>query len=51
VKDLRELDAQSPFGHVCQPEDISNVVRFLVSDRGAYVTGERIDVHGGGSLA
>jgi NAD(P)-dependent dehydrogenase (short-subunit alcohol dehydrogenase family) len=51
VKDLRELDAQSPFGHVCQPEDISNVVRFLVSDRGAYVTGERIYVHGGGSLA
>ena len=30
VDDLRVLDASSPFGRVCQPEDISNVVRYLV---------------------
>lgn len=48
VEDLRQLDDHSPFGRVCQPEDIANVVRFFVSDRAAYVTGERIYVHGGG---
>jgi NAD(P)-dependent dehydrogenase (short-subunit alcohol dehydrogenase family) len=37
-----------PFGRVCQPEDVANVVRFLVSERNSYVTGEKINVHGGG---
>ncbi len=50
IDDLRQLDAASPFGRVCQPEDIANVVRFLVSDGSSYVTGERIYVHGGGQL-
>jgi len=48
VDDLRQLDAHMPFGKVCQPEDVANVVRFLVSDDNGYVTGERIYVHGGG---
>lgn len=47
VDDLRQLDASMPFGRVCQPEDISNVVRFLVSDQNSYVTGERLYVDGG----
>ncbi len=51
VDDLRVLDASSPFGRVCQPEDISNVVRYLVSERASYLTGEKLNVHGGGSLA
>jgi NAD(P)-dependent dehydrogenase (short-subunit alcohol dehydrogenase family) len=51
VDDLRKLDAVMPFGHVCQPEDVANVVRFLVSERAGYVTGEKINVHGGGNLA
>lgn len=50
VEDMRQLDASMPFGRVCQPEDIANVVRFLVSYRAAYVTGERIYVHGGGQI-
>jgi NAD(P)-dependent dehydrogenase (short-subunit alcohol dehydrogenase family) len=45
---IRELDQASPFGHVCQPDDIANVVRFLVSDRNTYVSGEKITVHGAG---
>jgi len=49
IEDLRQLDARSPFGRVCQPEDVANVVRFLVSERAAYLTGERLYVHGGGS--
>jgi NAD(P)-dependent dehydrogenase (short-subunit alcohol dehydrogenase family) len=48
VQDLRELDASMPFGRVCQPEDVANAVRFLVSDRGSYITGEKINVYGGG---
>ena len=50
VTDMRTLDATSPFGRVCQPEDIANVVRFLVSDAAGYVTGQRIQVDGGGAM-
>jgi NAD(P)-dependent dehydrogenase (short-subunit alcohol dehydrogenase family) len=50
TKDIRELDATSPFGHVCQPEDVANVVRYLVSDAASYLTGQRIMVDGGGPL-
>ena len=48
VKDIRQLDAAMPFGRVCQPEDIANAVRFLVSERASYITGEKINVYGGG---
>lgn len=47
---LRELDATSPFGHVCQPEDVANVVRYLCSEGASYLTGQRIYVDGGGNL-
>lgn len=49
VDSLRDLDQRMPFGHVCQPEDIANVVRFLVSDQNSYVSGEKISVHGAGA--
>lgn len=42
VTDMRSLDPTMPFGKVCQPEDVANVVRFLVSDQNTYITGERI---------
>lgn len=48
VTDLRELDAVMPFGRVCQPEDVANVVRFLVSEQNSYLTGERIYCDAGG---
>ena len=51
VKDLRALDKTMPFGRVCQPEDVANVVRFMVSGRNSYLTGERIYCDGGGPLA
>ncbi len=49
VDDLRQLDESSPFGRVCQPEDVANAVRFLVSEAASYVTGERLCVYGGPS--
>jgi NAD(P)-dependent dehydrogenase (short-subunit alcohol dehydrogenase family) len=48
VEDIRQLDKVMPFGRVCTPEDVANVVRFLVSDAGDYITGQRIYVEGGG---
>ena len=50
VEDIRSLDQSMPFGRVCQPEDVANVVRFLVSDENSYLTGERVYCDGGGQL-
>lgn len=47
VKDIHELDASMPFGHVCQPEEVADVVRYLVSEGASYLTGQRIYVNGG----
>lgn len=47
LKDLRALDDKSPFGSVCQPSDIADVVLWLCSDAAGYVTGQRIEVDGG----
>jgi NAD(P)-dependent dehydrogenase (short-subunit alcohol dehydrogenase family) len=47
VDDMRKLDAAMPFGHVCSPEEVADVVRFFVSDAARYVTGQRLYVDGG----
>jgi NAD(P)-dependent dehydrogenase (short-subunit alcohol dehydrogenase family) len=49
TKDMRELDASSPFGRVCQPQDVADVVAYFVSERAAYLTGQKIEVDGGGA--
>ena len=48
VADVHDLAARMPFGRVCAPEDVAAVVRYLVSDAAGYLTGEKINVHGGG---
>jgi len=48
MEDLRGLDASSPFGRVCQPLDVANVVLWLCSPGSGYVTGQRIECNGGG---
>ena len=47
VDDIHTMDERSPFGHVCTPEEVADVVRFVVSERASYLTGQRIGVDGG----
>jgi NAD(P)-dependent dehydrogenase (short-subunit alcohol dehydrogenase family) len=47
VDDIRSMDTNSPFGHVCSPEEVADAVRFVVSDHASYLTGQRIGVDGG----
>jgi NAD(P)-dependent dehydrogenase (short-subunit alcohol dehydrogenase family) len=48
VSTAAELDSASPFGRVCRPEDVAQVVRFLVSPLGSYVSNGWIRLDGGG---
>jgi 3-oxoacyl-[acyl-carrier protein] reductase len=48
MQNLRALDAVAPFGRVCQPIDVANVVLWLCSPGSGYVTGQRIECNGGG---
>ena len=48
VDDIKAIHGRMPFGRLCQPEDIANVVRYLVSEGGSYLTGEKLNAHGGG---
>ena len=37
----------TPLGRLAQPEDIASVIRFLLSDEAAYISGTSITVDGG----
>ena len=41
------LESRTPLGRLAQPEDIASVVRFLLSDEAAYMTGTAVTVDGG----
>jgi 3-oxoacyl-[acyl-carrier protein] reductase len=47
MDDIHALDDRSPFGRVCSPEDVSDVVRYLVSEKAAYLQAQKIEVDGG----
>lgn len=47
IPNIRDRDAESPFGFVCTPEDIAATVVFLCSEDARYITDERISVSGG----
>jgi NAD(P)-dependent dehydrogenase (short-subunit alcohol dehydrogenase family) len=47
VDNIRDRDAQAPFGFVCTPDDIAATIAFLCSEDGRYITDERVTVSGG----
>ena len=47
VNSIHELDAKYPFGRVGVPQDVAEVVAFLVSDAAGYVNGQKINLNGG----
>lgn len=51
VEDMTTLGPYSGFGRVCQPEDVAAVVVFCCSEASGYMTGQRIEVDGGGPKA
>ncbi|NOH81708.1 SDR family oxidoreductase [Vibrio sp. RE86] len=44
---LESIKAQIPMRRLASPEEIAKSVSFLVSDAGAYITGETLSVNGG----
>ena len=44
VDELRKLVPMNRFG---RPEEVADLVAFLVSDKAAYITGEVISINGG----
>lgn len=47
LKDLSGMHASMPFGRVCQPKDIADMVVFLTSPQGSYIQGQVIFINGG----
>lgn len=45
---MADIEAQYPFGRIARPSDVAGVVSFLASQDGEYLTGQRIEVDGGG---
>ena len=48
VQDVRDIYDKMPFGRLAQATEIAEMVAFLVSEHGAYITGQVIYVNGGG---
>jgi 3-oxoacyl-[acyl-carrier protein] reductase len=44
VDELKKLVPMNRFG---RPEEVADLVAFLVSDKAAYITGEVISINGG----
>ena len=43
----KKLITSIPLGRLGNPEDVANLVCFLVSDEAAYITGQTFNVDGG----
>jgi enoyl-[acyl-carrier protein] reductase III len=47
---LKTLEQQSPTGRIAQPEDIADIVEFLISEKSKWIIGQTIIADGGLSL-
>ena len=48
VQDVKDIYDKMPFGRLAQATEVAEMVAFLVSEHGAYITGQVIYVNGGG---
>jgi len=44
------LESKVPLGRLCTPEDVAQAAVFLASDAASYITGQAINVSGGGVM-
>lgn len=47
MPDMKKMYPLMPFGRVCQPAEIADMVLYLVSDKGSYIQREVIHITGG----
>ena len=45
------LESKIPMGRLCTPEDVARAAVFLASDEAAYITGQALNVNGGGVMS
>jgi NAD(P)-dependent dehydrogenase (short-subunit alcohol dehydrogenase family) len=45
------LASKIPMGRLCTPEDVARAAVFLASDESAYITGQALNVNGGGVMS
>ncbi len=48
AKEIHDLDASMPFGHVCSPREVAAAIVYLVSDANPYASGQKFYIDGGG---
>lgn len=44
---IEELSSATPLGRICEPEDVANLVDFLVSGKSSFITGINVTISGG----
>ena len=47
---IKEIGATTPVGRVARPDDVAEVAAFLAGDAAEYITGQSINVTGGGVM-
>ncbi len=47
IKEPKDLNPIMPFGRIGQPEDVGNLIAFLASEEGGWISGQVIYVDGG----
>ncbi len=47
IADMRDMASQIPVGRLGTPQDVADLVAFLVSAHASYITGEVVDINGG----
>lgn len=50
IRDAQKAEAAVPVGRLGEPDDISQMVAFLASDAGSFITGQTIPVNGGACI-